>query len=293
MEKPDTLPPVHHRRIEIDGIDTFYRECGPADAPAVLLPHGYPCSSFEFRQLMPLLGDRWRLLAPDFPGTGFTATPPDFDYSFGGYAAFLRRFTDHLGVGRCVLWLHDFGTWIGLKYAMQRPDLVAGVIVQNGDIYEDLLGDKYAALLESLRLPQDQAMRKLREGISREEFQREFLNGTPPAFADRMPPELLALHWSVMTEERKDIAARVIYGWRENFAWFPKYQAWLREYRPPAVIVWGPHDGYMPEKSARGWLRDLPDAQLHLLDAGHWLLETHLAQAASHVRAFLSAHHAA
>lgn len=284
--------PVHHKRIRVDGIDTFYRECGPPGAPAVLLPHGYPCSSFEFRNLMPLLGDGWRLVAPDFPGSGFTGTPDAFDYSFGGHAAFLGRFADELKLGRCVIYLHDFGTWIGLKFAMQRPGQVAGLIVQNGDIYEDLLGDKYKGLLGTLALPPQEALRKLREGITKEEFGREFLNGVPPTLEDRMPPELLELHWAVMTSQRKEIAARSILGWKENFEWFPKYQAWLRENRPPALIVWGPNDGYMPEKSARGWLRDLPDAQLHLLNGGHWLLETHLREVAALVRAFLERHHA-
>jgi len=284
---------VRHHHIEVDGVATFYRECGPHDAPVVLLPHGYPCSSFEFRNLMPLLGDRWRLVAPDFPGTGFSATPDEFVYDFDGYAAFLGSFADQLQLGRCVVYLHDFGTWIGLKFAMRRASQVAGLIVQNGDIYEDLLGDKYEELLATLRLAPDEARRKLRAGITKDEFRREFCNGVPPALEDKMPPELVELHWALMTERRKDIAADVILGWKENFDWFPKYQAWLREHRPPALIVWGPRDGYMPEPAARGWLRDLPDAELQLLDGGHWLLETHLLEVTRHVRAFLEKHHSA
>jgi pimeloyl-ACP methyl ester carboxylesterase len=284
---------VRHHHIDVDGVETFYRECGDPSAPVVLLPHGYPCSSFEFRNLMPLLGDRWRLVAPDFPGTGFTATPDSFDYSFAGYARFLARFADQLRLGRCVLYLHDFGTWIGLKFAMERPQRIAGLIVQNGDIYTDLLGDKYEDLLATLRLPAEEARRKLRAGITKEEFRREFFNGVPPALEERMPPELVELHWALTTERRKDIAAEVILGWKENFEWFPKYQQWLRAHRPPALIVWGPRDGYMPERSARGWLRDLPQAELHLLEGGHWLLETHLSEVTRHVRAFLEKHHSA
>lgn len=288
---------VCHRRLDLNGLEVFYRECGPPDAPLVLLPHGYPCSSFEFRNLMPLLGGRWRLLAPDFPASGFSATPADFDYTFGGFAAFLDAFLDRVGVARdqrFALYLHDFGTWIGLKLAMRRPDQVAALVVQNGDIYEDALGPKYESLLKVLALPEDEAMRSLRRGMVREEWEREFLNGVPEGsdHAVSVPPELLALHWQLATDARKDIQARVILGWKENFEWFPRYQAWLREHRPPTLITWGTRDGYMPEKSARAWLRDVPDAEIDLhSDGGHWLLETHLPQMVGRVREFLTRHH--
>ncbi|WP_301358514.1 alpha/beta fold hydrolase [Stutzerimonas nitrititolerans] len=138
--------PVTHHRLDLDGIDVFYRAAGPQDAPVVLLPHGYPCSSYEFRDLMPLLADRWRLLAPDFPGCGYSATPDDFTYDFDGYADFLERFTRHLGIERFALYLHDFGSQIGLRLAIAQPQRITALIVQNGDIYEDQLGPKYAAL---------------------------------------------------------------------------------------------------------------------------------------------------
>ena len=212
---------VCHRRLDLNGLEVFYRECGPPDAPLVLLPHGYPCSSFEFRNLMPLLGDRWRLLAPDFPASGFSATPADFDYTFGGFAAFLDAFLDRVGVARdqrFALYLHDFGTWIGLKLAMRRPDQVAALVVQNGDIYEDALGPKYESLLKVLALPEDEAMRSLRRGMVREEWEREFLNGVPEGsdHAVSVPPELLALHWQLATDARRDIQARVILGESEK-----------------------------------------------------------------------------
>src|SRR5690349_14805867 len=115
-----SLPaPVTHRHIDLDGIGVFYREAGPAEAPAVLLPHGYPCSSYEFRNFMPLLADRWRLIAPDFPGCGYSDTPDDFAYDFDGYAVFLEKFIEHLGIRRFVLYLHDFGSQIGLRLAIR------------------------------------------------------------------------------------------------------------------------------------------------------------------------------
>ena len=137
---------VRHRRLDLDGVEVFYREAGPADAPAVLLPHGYPCSSYEFRALMPLLADRWRLVAPDFPGCGLSATPEGYPYTFDGHADFLRRFAARVGLERFVLWLHDFGSQVGLRLAIAEPHRIAALIIQNGDVYEDTLGPQYAEL---------------------------------------------------------------------------------------------------------------------------------------------------
>lgn len=280
---------VSHLRIRVNGIDTFYREAGPKHAPVVLLPHGYPCSSYEFRNLMPLLADRWRLIAPDFPGCGYSATPDDFSYDFDGYASFLAAFATAVDAPRFALYLHDFGTWIGLRVAMREPKRIAALIIQNGDIYEDELGPQYEALKEFRRDPSASAKQKLAAAVSEEGYRDEFLNGALGAMTQRIPPDLWMLHWSLTTPRRRQIHTDVIASWWDNAAWFPRYQAFLREHRPPTLIVWGPRDGYMPAGAARAYLRDLPNAELHLLeDAGHWLLETHLHEAAGLMRNFLS-----
>lgn len=283
--KADTA--VKHRWTSLDGLGVFYREAGPEGAPTILLPHGYPCSSYEFRNFMPLLADSWRLVAPDFPGCGYSETPEDFAYDFDGYADFLDRFVNHLGITRFTLYLHDFGSQIGLRLAIRQPDRVAALIIQNGDIYEDQLGPKYAALQEYFRDPTPERRAKLGEAVSEEGFRDEFLNDVRPELAARIPPDLWKLHWSLMTERRRQIAIDVIAGLKDNLAWFPHYQAYLREHQPPTLIVWGPQDGYMPEGSARAYLRDLPNAELHLLDGGHWLLETALQETVALVRNFL------
>jgi pimeloyl-ACP methyl ester carboxylesterase len=284
-------PHVYHRRIDIDGVSIFYREAGPAEAPVVLLPHGYPCSSYEFRAYLPRLADRWRLIAPDFPGCGYSDTPEAFTYTFDGYTTLLERFVDRLGLGRVALYLHDFGSQIGLRLAIRRPERIAALIIQNGDIYEDALGPKYAALQEYWQHPTSARRDEIARGITKEEFEREFLNDVGPDLAARIPPDLWELHWALSTDRRKAIAADVIAGLRDNLAWFPCYQAYLRTHQPPALIVWGPRDGYMPEPSARAYLRDLPRAELHLLDGGHWLLETHLDEVVALSRDFLARTH--
>ncbi|WP_255440180.1 alpha/beta fold hydrolase [Caenimonas sedimenti] len=284
---------VRHRQMVVGDVEIFYREAGSPHAPVVLLPHGYPCSSYEFRNLMPRLADRWRLLAPDYPGAGYSSTPDEFDYSFDGYAAFLDAFVRQLGIARFALYLHDFGSPIGARLAIQAPERIAALIIQNGDIpYEDALGPKYQDIEKGWSMPRDAMRAKLAETISEETFKEEFQNALRPELADRISPDLWKLHWSLMTPKRREIAIDLIAGLKENRAWFPQHRRYLREHQPPALIVWGPQDHYMPEESARAYLRDLPRAELHLLDGGHWLLETHLDETTALIRDFLDRVHA-
>ena len=282
------LAPVHHRTIQIDGTEVFYREGGPADAPVVLLPHGYPCSSYEFRNLIPRLADRWRLLAPDYPGAGYSGTPQGFDYSFDGYANFLDAFVRALGVERFAIYLHDFGSPIGARLAIKDPSRVIAQIIQNGDIpYENALGDKYAEIEATWALPEEEMRAKLAEAVNENTFREEFLNEVRPELVTQIPPDLWKLHWSLITPERREVAVDLLAGLKQNRAWFPQHRQYLRDHRPPTLILWGPQDGYMPEKSGRAYLRDLPEAEFHLLDGGHWLLETNLDQVVELVREFL------
>lgn len=282
-----------HRELELDGMSVFYRDAGPTSAPALLLPHGYPCSSFQFRHVMPALADRWRLVAPDFPGFGYTDTPDAdrFSYTFDGYAEFLDGFVDAIGLTRYALYLHDYGSQIGLRLAMRRPERVAALIIQNGDIYEDQLGPKYATLKRYWAHPTLEARAMLVEAVSEDGFRDEFVGEIDPRLVERLPPDLWKLSWSLMTPARREIMLCLMEGLRENLEWFPRYQAYLRHHRPATLIVWGPQDGYMPEGAAKAYLRDLPDAELHLLDAGHWALETHLDEIVILVRDFLGRVH--
>lgn len=302
--KPDRLAtarfkprhhPVEHREIDIDGIRTFYRAAGPEDAPVLLLPHGYPCSSYQYRNFIPALSDRWRLVAPDFPGFGYTATPDPgrFAYTFDGYAEFLEHFAARLGLDRYTLYLHDYGSQIGLRLAIRAPERVAALIIQNGDIYEDALGPKYAFLTDYFAHPTPGGRKTLEKAVSEEGFRDEFLNDVREDLAARIPPDLWKLAWSQLQDPvRRQVMVGLMEGLKENLGWFPRYQAYLRRHRPPTLIVWGPQDGYMPEKSARAYLRDLPDAELHLLDGGHWLLETSLDEVVALARDFLDRVHA-
>jgi pimeloyl-ACP methyl ester carboxylesterase len=283
---------VKHRTVETDGTGIFYREAGPENAPVILLPHGYPCSSFQFRNLMPALADRWRLIAPDYPGFGYSDTPEDFAYTFAGYADMLDRFAIRLGLRRYVLYLHDYGSQIALRLAIEAPERVAALIVQNGDIYEDALGPKYDGLRAYWERPTPERRRKLESAVSKEGFRDEFLNDVRPELATLISPDLWELSWPLMdTPKRRQISVGLMEGLKENLGWFPRYQDYLREHRPPTLIAWGPQDGYMPAESACAYLRDLPDAELHLLDGGHWALETNLEDIVALARDFLGRVH--
>ncbi|RYX85472.1 alpha/beta hydrolase [bacterium] len=286
---------VLHKTLLLDGVKIFYREAGPRDAPTILLPHGYPCSSFQYRHFMPALADRWHLIAPDYPGFGYSETPDPahFQYTFDGYANFLQHFTANLGIHRYALYLHDYGSQIGLRLAIKDPERVTALIIQNGDIYEDELGPKYQGFKDYWANPTDEACEKLVAAVSEEGFREEFLNDVRADLAERISPDLWKLSWLQMqSPQRQHIAVALMEGLRENLEWFPRYQTYLRDHQPPTLIVWGPQDGYMPTGAARAYLRDLPEAELHLLDGGHWALETNLDEIVPLARDFLERAHA-
>jgi pimeloyl-ACP methyl ester carboxylesterase len=285
-----SLDQVRHTTVDVDGIRTFYRFAGPADAPVLLLPHGYPASSFEFRGLMPALADRWRLVAPDAPGFGYSATPPpeEFGYTFTAYATWLGRFAETLGLESYALWLHDYGSQFGLELAMAAPERVTGLVIQNGDIHREEFGPKYESLTKYWQHPTPEGRAQLAANVSEEGFRDEFVGEIPANLFDRVPPELWTLHWALMnTAERRDNVARLFDDQARTLERFAAQQDYLRHHRPPTLIVWGIHDGYMPEPAARAYLRELPDADIHLLGGGHWLLETHLSEVVPLVRGFL------
>jgi len=174
---------------------------------------------------------------------------------------------------------------------MRQPEKITALIIQNGDIYEDVLGPKYAGLKDIWRMTRDDGIARLREFVSLEHFKDEFQNDVRPDLAELISPDMWVLHWSLMTEQRRENAARLIYDLKDNLPWFSHYQAYLRTHRPKTLIVWGPQDGYMPKASATAYLRDLPDAELHLLDGGHWLLETCLREAGKFIQDFLKRVH--
>ncbi|QES48623.1 alpha/beta hydrolase [Streptomyces venezuelae] len=277
---------IRNRHIDIDGVRVFYREAGPADAPALLLLHGFPTGSHQFRRLIDTFADRYRLIAPDYPGFGHTEAPAGFTYTFDRLADITEAFTDALGLDRFALYLFDFGGPVGLRLALRRPERITALIVQNANAYEDGLSDGARELIARRReTPGDEeAVRGLftPEGTR---FQYEAGLADPT----RLDPGAPALdQYFLDLPGRTDAQTDLAFDYRSNVGHYPAWQEWLRTHRPPTLILWGAGDPFFTVAGAKAYLRDLPDAELHLFeDAGHFALETHLPEITPLIGEFL------
>ena len=285
------LPTIHHRHVDIDGVRVFYRETGPQDAPALLLLHGFPTSSQQFRRLMDALGGRYRLVAPDYPGFGHSDAPVpvsaggDFAYSFDRLADIVEQFCEAIGLRRFVLYMFDFGGPVGMRVAERHPEWIAGVIVQNANAYEEGLSPM-AWDLVALE-PGDVAEQQLGQLLTLEMTRNQYLGGT--SNASHVAPDGWTLDQHFLDQPgRKRIQIELALDYRSNVARYPAWQAWMREHQPPALVVWGRNDAFFPEPGAHAYLRDLPDAELHLLDSGHFALEEEAPRIAMLIDAFVA-----
>ena len=220
----------------------------------------------------------------DYPGFGYSETPDRgrFAYTFDAYSQFLHQFTVAMDLTRYAIYLQDYGSQFGLRLAMSAPERVAALIIQNGDIYEDEHGPKYEPIKKLWAVSGPNAKERFLEHVTEEGFRDEFVGEIPDRLIDRVSPDLWNLSWSqVAPWQRRENLVHLLADQPSTLEWFPMQQAYLRKHQPPTLIVCGPHDGYMPESAALAYRRDLPDAELHLLDGGHWLLETHLNEVAA------------
>jgi pimeloyl-ACP methyl ester carboxylesterase len=279
--------PIFHRQIQVNGLNVFYREAGTRDAPTLLLLHGFPSSSRQYVKLMEALADRYHLVAPDYPGFGLSDAPPaaEFGYSFDRLADVVEGFCEALGLDRFVAYLFDFGAPIGLRLAERHPEWIAGLVIQNGNAYEEGLS-AMARDMVALQPGRAGAVEAVMGILTAKVTRMQYEGGTrEPA---RIAPEgwLLDQHFLELPG-RKAIQVDLALDYRRNVERYPAWQAWLREHRPPALIVWGRNDAFFPAAGAQAYLRDLPDAELHLLDTGHFALEEEVDFVAARMAAFV------
>ncbi|MFF5184834.1 alpha/beta fold hydrolase [Streptomyces sp. NPDC000345] len=276
-----------HRHVDVDGVRVFYRESLPdrADAPVLLLLHGFPSGSHQFRRLIDVLGSRYRLIAPDCPGFGHTEAPEGFTYTFDRLADITEGLLQRLGLDRFVMYVFDFGAPVGFRIAERHPEWIAGLVVQNGNAYEEGLSEAARGLL-ALTPGTPGAEDAVRDILT--------LGGTRGQYETGVrDPELIAPDGWTLDQHfldlpgRKEAQVALFFDYPSNVERYPAWQAWLREHTPPALIAWGSHDPFFPEPGAHAYLRDLPDAELHLFDTGHFALETHLAEIAPLIADFL------
>jgi pimeloyl-ACP methyl ester carboxylesterase len=284
---------ISYRRQPVGDVEVFYREAGPADAPVVLLLHGFPTASHMFRDLMPRLAGPYRVIAPDLPGFGNTKAPPRgaFDYTFDGLAEVIGGFVDALHIERFAMYVFDYGAPVGYRMAMVRPERIAAIVCQNGNAYLEGLSDGWGAWMDYWRNPTDEHREACRASFS-EAFIRDgqYLHG---ADATLVAPDGYTLDLAYLARDgAKEIQLDLILDYRTNVERYGDFQRYFREHRPPLLAVWGRHDEAFRPEGAQAYQRDIPDAQVHLLDTGHFALETHAPEIAALSLAFLSEHFA-
>jgi pimeloyl-ACP methyl ester carboxylesterase len=282
---------VRHKRAAVDGIEIFYREAGRSTAPAVLLLHGFPTSSHMFRHLIPALADRYRVVAPDYPGFGFSAFPnrTQLAHTFEAYADVMGGFIDAVGLKSFVLYVQDYGAPIGFRLALKRPENIAGIIVQNGNAYEEGLSDGWAPLKTYWRHPTPENRQALTGWLGPDGIKLQYLAGLRAEEIERVAPENWLIDQHFMQGEAKLELQLDLFGdYKTNVELYPAFQAYFREHQPPMLIVWGRRDPFFTIEGAQAFRRDLPGAQLHFLEASHFVLETQAPEAIRLIRDFLA-----
>jgi len=278
---------IHYRTKSVGNVDVFYREAGPVDAPVVLLLHGFPTSSHMFRDLIPALADRYRVIAPDLPGFGLTKTPPraTFDYTFDALADVIGDFVDAIGLTRYAIYIFDYGAPTGLRLAMKHPERISAIISQNGNAYVEGFSKEWAPWETYWREPTAAHREATRAALTDEAIRFQHEHGAP---AGLVSPDAYMLDTFYMHRpEAQEIQLDLILSYRTNVALYPAFQAYFRKHRPPLLAVWGKNDVFFLPPGAQAYRRDIPDAEIHLLDAGHFALETHTREIAGLMRAFL------
>ncbi|MFD3746077.1 alpha/beta fold hydrolase [Nocardia sp. NPDC058633] len=282
------VPRIEHRTVDIDGVEIFYRQSVPSvpDAPVLLLLHGFPTASHQFRTLMHTLGERYRLIAPDYPGFGYTSAPDDFDYTFDRLADTIAAFVARIGLHRFAMYLFDFGAPVGFRLAHRMPDRIAGLVVQNGNAYEAGLSDGAREFI-ALRPDQENAQDTIRGLFTLAGTRGQYEHGVPDPAVLSPDSWTLDKHFLDLPG-REQAQLSLAFDYKSNVEAYPAWQRWLREHTPPTLIVWGADDPFFPAPGAHAYLADLPAAQLHLFDTGHFALETHLAEIAPLIADFLA-----
>jgi pimeloyl-ACP methyl ester carboxylesterase len=265
---------THHRTTRVDGLDLFYREAGPKNAPVVVLLHGFPTSSRMYRNLIPVLAQRYRVIAPDYPGFGQSATPDrkQFAYRFARFADLVDALLTQLGAERYALYVQDYGAPVGYRLALKHPERVSALIVQNGNAYDEGLGKFWEPLKAYWAEGSKERREALRAGLTLAATKSQYLDGVRDP--SRIDPDSWVHDQALLDRPGVDeIMLDLFKDYGTNVALYPKFQAFFRARRPPTLIVWGKNDAIFPAEGARPYLRDLPDAELHLLDTGHFALE--------------------
>jgi pimeloyl-ACP methyl ester carboxylesterase len=280
---------VHHRYATIGGQQLFYREAGPTSAPSVVLLHGFPSSSFMFRELIPLLADRYHVIAPDLLGFGLSDAPStsEFEYSFDALAGLVAKLLSNLGIRRYAMYVHDYGAPIGWRLALNKPDAISAIITQNGNGYDAGFAQAFWKPVREYwddRNPQTEAA--IRGALTLDAIKWQYVHGVGDASV--VSPDTWHHDYALVSRPGNDLVQLQLFAdYAGNLPLYPRLHEYLRNSRVPLLAVWGRNDEIFDSAGALAFADDNPDAEIHLLDGGHFLLESDLDTAASYIRGFL------
>lgn len=283
------MPSVHHRTAVVDGQELFYREAGPADAPAIVLLHGYPTSSFMFRDLIPLLAADYHVIAPDLLGFGHSAAPgvADFTYTFDALADLTAGLLDQIGLTRYAIYVQDYGAPIGWRLALGHPDRITAIVTQSGNGYEDGFVEPFWADVWAYGAnPGPDTEPAARAALTFDAIRWQYLHGVPDPSV--VSPDTWEHDHALVSREGNDkVQLALFHDYPSNRPLYPRLHEFLRTHDVPVLAVWGRNDEIFAPAGARAFARDARDAEIHLVDGGHFLLESHLDVVAGYLRGFL------
>jgi pimeloyl-ACP methyl ester carboxylesterase len=280
---------IHYRKADVDGFKVFYREAGRIDAPALLLLHGFPSASHMFRELIPALSDRFRMIAPDLLGFGQSDMPPreQFPYTFGKLAEIIARFTEVIGLAHFAIYVFDYGAPTGFRLAVRHPERISAIISQNGNAYEEGLSDGWNPIRAYWQDPSQANRNVLRSFLAPETTIWQYTHGVSDTAA--VSPDGYSLDNFYLSRPGADEVQLDLFGdYRSNIALYPVFQEYFRKHRPPFLAVWGKNDPFFLPPGAEAFKRDIPGAEVRFFDTGHFALETHCDVIAAAIREFLS-----
>jgi pimeloyl-ACP methyl ester carboxylesterase len=279
---------IQYQYANVDGSKIFYREAGPKTAPTILLLHGFPTSSHMFRNLIPALADRYHVVAPDLPGFGFSDAPDRrrFQYTFENLAKVIDNFTRTIGLERYAIYVFDYGAPVGLRLALAHPERITAIISQNGNAYEEGLSQGWNPIQKYWKEPTAANRAALRDFLTPEATKSQYLFGVQdPAL---LAPETYELDSTLLARPGNDeIQLDLFLDYASNVALYPKFQEYFRSQRPPLLAVWGKNDPFFLPPGAEAFKRDIPNAEVHFYETGHFALETHADEIASAIQDFL------
>ncbi|WP_205513583.1 alpha/beta fold hydrolase [Longitalea arenae] len=282
---------IFNRSVNVDGIDIFYREAGDRKNPSLFLLHGFPTSSVMFKNLMVALADKYHLIAPDYPGFGFSAFPgsTEFEYSFKNISACMNRFMEVIDVNKFTIYLHDFGSPIGMRICVNHPEKIEGIIVQNGNAYLEGIEQIWDEIRDYWDHPTEAKKKKVYAYLSAEGTKMQYYAGLTEEMTERVSPETWLLDWERMSRPGNiDMQYELSCTYKSNIEMFPAFQEYFRTHQPPALVIWGKNDPFYNEKEAYCYKRDLPNAQTHIIDGSHMVLETNFDEVLDLISHFLS-----